>query len=281
MAGGIDWFRWHHGSVVDPKFLLIARQAGARLGDVIATWAFALESASANADRGVVGNLDAEALDCLLGVEDGTAQRILQAMRLRRLIDAAGHVVAWEKRQPKREDETANDRKRRQREREQEAKCAARVTGESSRDVTQGHAEVTLGHARGEERKVDGKHSDAAASHVASDADDRLACPHQKIIDAWAEILPELPAVRQWGAARARSLQTRWREQCKAKGWASQDEGVAWFRRLFQHIRRSAFLMGQSGRGDGHEAWQCTLPWLCKAEYFARVLEGHYHREAA
>ncbi len=90
MAGGMDWFRWHHGSVVDPKFQLIARQAGARLGDVIATWAFALESASANADRGVVGNLDAEALDCLLGAEDGTAQRILHAMRLRRLIDAAG-----------------------------------------------------------------------------------------------------------------------------------------------------------------------------------------------
>ncbi len=25
MAGGIDWFRWHHGSVTDPKFQLIAK----------------------------------------------------------------------------------------------------------------------------------------------------------------------------------------------------------------------------------------------------------------
>ena len=24
MAGCIDWFRWHHGSVTDPKFKLIA-----------------------------------------------------------------------------------------------------------------------------------------------------------------------------------------------------------------------------------------------------------------
>lgn len=125
------------------------------------------------------------------------------------------------------------------------------------------------------------KEGDAVASLVVSDADARLACPHERIIGAWHETLPELPAVKQWGSARARSLQTRWREQCKAKGWASQDEGVAWFRRLFEHIRRSAFLMGQSGRGDGHEAWTCTLPWLIKAEYFARVLEGHYHREAA
>lgn len=39
MAGGIDWFRWHHGSVTDPKFKLIAKKkAGARVGDVIAVF---------------------------------------------------------------------------------------------------------------------------------------------------------------------------------------------------------------------------------------------------
>ena len=27
MAGGIDWFRWHHGSVTDPKFQLVARKS--------------------------------------------------------------------------------------------------------------------------------------------------------------------------------------------------------------------------------------------------------------
>lgn len=36
MAGGIEWFRWHHGSVTDPKFQLVARRSGARLSDVLA-----------------------------------------------------------------------------------------------------------------------------------------------------------------------------------------------------------------------------------------------------
>lgn len=158
MAGGIDWFRWHHGSVTDPKFALVARKARARLGDVIAVWAFILEAASAEADRGTVGPVDCEALDCMLGADDGTTARIVEAMGERGLI-AGNRIASWDKRQPKREDETAAERKRRQREREHEERIAAAnaaadaVTGSASRGVTQGHADVTHGHDRGEERR--------------------------------------------------------------------------------------------------------------------------------
>ena len=62
MANGIDWFRWHHGSVNDPKFGLVAMKADARVGDVIAVWALVLEQASANTDRGAFGDIDHE--DC-------------------------------------------------------------------------------------------------------------------------------------------------------------------------------------------------------------------------
>lgn len=121
MAGGIDWFRWHHGSVTDPKFQLVARKAGARLGDVITVWAFVLEKASADADRGTIGELDFETIDFLLGAEDGTTVRILDAMTARGLIEGS-RIAAWEKRQPKREreDDTAAERKRQQRAREAE-----------------------------------------------------------------------------------------------------------------------------------------------------------------
>lgn len=154
MAGGIDWFRWHHGSVTDPKFQLIARKSGASLPDVLAVWAYVLEQASASAERGHIGEIDAEALDCLFGFP-GTETRtadILKAMEGRKLIEA-GCVVAWDKRQPKREDDTAAERKRRQREREHELKMAGRVTPDDSRNVTPGHADVTHGHDRGEERR--------------------------------------------------------------------------------------------------------------------------------
>lgn len=145
MAGGIDWLRWHHGSVTDPKFQLVARKAGCRLPDVLAVWAFVLEKASSADRRGTYGDVDCEAVDCLFGLDEGTTASILMHMEARALL-ADGAVCAWEKRQPKREDVTAADRKRLQREREHELRAAACVTGDVSRDVTHGHD-------RGEERR--------------------------------------------------------------------------------------------------------------------------------
>jgi len=151
------WFRWYHGSVNDPKFGLVARKAGASVAEVIATWAALLEQASASDDRGNPGEPDFEAIDFALGMDDGKARRIYERMRERLLIDAeTGRISAWEKRQPKREDDTAADRKRRQREREHELKMAS-VTGNESRNVTQCHADVTHGHDRGEERRREEK----------------------------------------------------------------------------------------------------------------------------
>lgn len=108
MAGGIDWFRWHHGSVTDPKFQLVARRSGASLPDVLAVWAYILEKASAATDRGCFGEIDAEALDCLFGfpeTETRTAD-ILRAMEARGLL-AGVRIARWEDRQPKRERDQA------------------------------------------------------------------------------------------------------------------------------------------------------------------------------
>lgn len=104
MAGGIDWFRWHHGSVTDPKFQLVARKAGARLSDVLAIWAYVLEHASAADVRGEFGDLDAEAIDCLFGFDDGLTAAVLDQMGVRGLV-CDGVVSSWVKRQPKRERE--------------------------------------------------------------------------------------------------------------------------------------------------------------------------------
>lgn len=119
MAGGIDWFRWHHGSVTDPKFLVVSRKAGVRLGDVLAVWAFLLEKASAAEKRGTFGDIDGEAVDCLLDMDEGATDRIIAAMQGRSLVDD-GAISAWDKRQPKRErdDPNAAERKAIQRDRE-------------------------------------------------------------------------------------------------------------------------------------------------------------------
>jgi hypothetical protein len=116
----MHWFRWHHGSVTDPKFQLVARRAGASLPDVLAVWAYLLEQASASADRGSPGSVDAEALDCLFGfpATDTRTADILAAMEQRGLTLPDGSIASWSKRQPRREreDDTAAERKRRQRE---------------------------------------------------------------------------------------------------------------------------------------------------------------------
>lgn len=116
MAGGIDWFRWHHGTVTDQKFPLVARRAGASVAECIAVWACLLESASMNeAERGSLGSEpDFEAMDCALGLPDGRAKAIFEAMQQRALVSEDLGISAWAKRQPKRErqDENSTERSR-------------------------------------------------------------------------------------------------------------------------------------------------------------------------
>jgi hypothetical protein len=102
MANGMDWFRWHHGSVTDPKFKLIAHKSDQTVAVVIAVWACLLEAASQAQKRGQLEGFDPESTDCLLGMPDGTTSQVLAAMSKRGLIfDAC--ISSWEKRQPKRE----------------------------------------------------------------------------------------------------------------------------------------------------------------------------------
>lgn len=163
---GMDWFRWHHGSVTDPKFQLVARKSGASLPDVLAVWAYVLETASQAEERGTFGEIDAEALDCLFNFP-GTETRtddILKAMEARGLI-LGGQVVAWSKRQPKREreDNTAAERKQRQRDKDSDGGAPG---------VTPSHATSHQEKPRGEERREEEKTSTSVdvAPTLAGDA---------------------------------------------------------------------------------------------------------------
>jgi hypothetical protein len=161
MAGGIEWFRWHHGSVTDPKFQLVARKAGASLPDVLAVWAYLLETASASSDRGSFTAIDCEAWDCLFGfpsTETRTAD-ILKAMQARDLI-GDGFIVRWGKRQPKRErpeDDTAADRKRNQRAREAAIAAQTPPPEATSEQVTPCHATSHQKQPRGEKSREEEK----------------------------------------------------------------------------------------------------------------------------
>lgn len=152
MAGGIDWFRWHHGSVNDPKFGLVAKKAGVSTAEVIATWAFLLEQASAADDRGNPGQPDFDAIDFALGMNDGAARRIYERMRERGLLDPeTGRVAAWEKRQPKRErtDDSSTERVKAFRARQRQET----PTGDTETPCNATERQKT---PRGEERREEG-----------------------------------------------------------------------------------------------------------------------------
>jgi hypothetical protein len=145
---GMDWFRWHHGSVNDPKFQLVAKRSGASPAEVIAVWACLLEAASMAEERGMVGEPDWEAMELALGLADGLMPKIVEAMRARSLLTGEERrVTAWEKRQPKRERDDDNS--------------TARVVAlrQRKRHETPSNANDNQETPRGEERREEEKTS--------------------------------------------------------------------------------------------------------------------------
>jgi hypothetical protein len=110
----------------------------------------------------------------------------------------------------------------------------------------------------------------------------RLACPHEQIRSLYAEVLSDLPFPRVWNAKRQTSLRARWSEMAKDKGWGNAEQGLAWFRKFFETVAASDFLMGRTERKAGYEGWRCDFDKLMEPAKFVGVIEGKYaNREAA
>lgn len=108
---------------------------------------------------------------------------------------------------------------------------------------------------------------------VPIDRHNALNCPQQKILDAYHEILPELPRVVKLDDDLQKNVRTRWQEKRKEKGFTSEEDGVAYFRTLFEYVARNKWLMG---RADGSNGWTCNYRWLMQRKNFAKVTSGNY-----
>ncbi|RZJ12189.1 MAG: hypothetical protein EOP39_04325 [Rubrivivax sp.] len=255
MAGGIDWFRWHHGTVNDQKFPLIAKRAGASVAEVIAVWANLLERASASNERGNLETVpDFESMDCAMGMEDGRCARIFAAMQARDLVDGSLNLEAWARRQPKKEDEGAAERKRLQREREAAERAAAEkrdaaAAGVTSGDTSQGHdasRDVTLEERREEESREEEKNSSLRSEKTPRK---RSASSPAQLVSVEAMVAEGVDAAhaRDWLKARGKHplTPTAWEllkdeadkagvtparavEICAAKSWRGFDSTWDW-----------------------------------------------------
>lgn len=90
---------------------------------------------------------------------------------------------------------------------------------------------------------------------------------HKKIIDAYHEILPNLPAVKTWPERRKRKLDARIGERLSE---GKQANLVAYWAGYFRKVAASDFLCGRS-KTD----WRCPgLEWLLEPKNFEKVIEG-------
>jgi hypothetical protein len=91
---------------------------------------------------------------------------------------------------------------------------------------------------------------------------------HEQIIATYHEVLPDLPAVRDWPERRRKKLEARIGERLKAGKQADQ---VSYWRALFTNVQASDFLCGR--KSD----WRCPgLEWLLEPKNFTKVIEGAY-----
>lgn len=139
----MDWWRCYHNAPFDPKWRTIAARAGAGITPC-EVWGVAsalCDRASQNTrDRGNVSGYDEDDIASGLGIDLEKVARIIDALVAKKWLQN-NRIASWDKHQPKREDDTATQRKRDQRERERLARDASAddVTEEASRHVTQGH----------------------------------------------------------------------------------------------------------------------------------------------
>ena len=101
-------------------------------------------------------------------------------------------------------------------------------------------------------------------------------CPHQEIIKLYAKSLPDHPQPRIWEGVRVRDLAARWKwilsnkRQDGTPYATDKESALEFFDRFFAYVAKSDFLTGRAGK------WQADLPWLVKAENFAKVISGNY-----
>lgn len=185
-------------------------------------------------------------------------------------VDSEWNLLNWEKRQFSSDTSNARVAKHRALQKEKQDK--------------EGNGDVTLPKRESnglEQNRTDTEHKKKPSLSVPD-------CPHEKILDAYAEKLPELaqPIRSLWRDGKnAPALKARWawlmsacHEKGKRKGErmaTTEAEGVEWFCRFFDYVSQSDFLTGRQTE------WACDLIWLVNKSNFEKVIQGSYENQKA
>ena len=178
------WFRSWHGAPTDSKWLLIARKANSTPVVVSAiVWAL-FDHASQETERGNVEGFDQETYAAWAGIDEDEVSRVIDALTDKGII-VDGHLSAWEKRQPKREDDS---RERVRAHRERVTSYSMEDETQTNADVTPCNADVTHGNAP-EKIRVDTELVSANALTQTETESPRRARAPDPIFDTFCEVL--------------------------------------------------------------------------------------------
>lgn len=133
----MDWFRYHHGTPQDSKLTMLAKKIGVRRCEMTAVWDELMDYASRSVTRGHIGGIDLEVIAFVQEIPIDNVKAIYDILAEKKII-IDGILTAWEKRQPKREDEGAAQRQREKRARDKPGQKSQKNTHahEMSRNVT-------------------------------------------------------------------------------------------------------------------------------------------------
>lgn len=130
----LEWWRSYHGAPTDAKWVIVARKAKTKPGQVAAVWYALQDHASQASPRGSVAAHDSEALAAFYGWPVAVVERVVAALYEKDLISSDGILTSWERRQVKRED-NSRERVRKHRESVTQRNAVKRnVTTDKSRE---------------------------------------------------------------------------------------------------------------------------------------------------
>ena len=96
----------------------------------------------------------------------------------------------------------------------------------------------------------------------------------------WKEHLPHLAQPRTWEGSRAQSLRARWAQAAKksvfSEGYSTAEGGLKWWKSFFEYIAEDTKL-SQGFETEGR-VWKPDLPWVLKADNFAKIIDGKYQK---
>lgn len=266
---------FHH-----PKTLKLQKRAGIEaVVGLLRLWLWAAEQRSS----GILTDMDGEDIE-LAAEWPGTEGQFVKTLIDCRWIDEKDGVFSlhgWDEHQQyacKSEERSAHARKAAEERwaKQKEQTSNAQSMPDDARSINE-HADSNAPESNNQCFK-DTKVSSSTSADIDAPAEGETApfsfCPQGKILALYREILPELPQPRNIRRNLAAQVRSRWVEKCKEKGFASEDEGLAYFRKFFTYVANNDFLTGR--KNSGGRSWRCDYAWLMKAENFDKVTSGYY-----